>query len=84
MDRDEGLPDSAMASGSDAGEAGEHLGPADLGPDEQRLLEELERGVDGAGEADELTAEAAEDERPLDGEGGAQDDGLSPRFSNPG
>jgi hypothetical protein len=90
MDRDDrpdsaGLPDSAMASGSDAGEPGEHLGPADLGPDEQRLLQELERDVDGA-PADEdadLLAEAAEDEGPLPEEGGAQDDGLSPRFTAP-
>ena len=38
MDREElpdsALPDSGMASGSDAGEPGEHLGPSDLRPDE--------------------------------------------------
>jgi hypothetical protein len=85
MDRDEELPDSGMASGTDAGEPGEHLGPADLRPDEQRLLEELERGVERpAGEDDDLVAEAAEDEAPLPAEGGTQDDGLSPRFSGPG
>jgi len=39
MDRDD-LPDTAMASGSDAGEPGEHLGPADLGPDERRACYE--------------------------------------------
>ena len=85
MDRDD-LPDTAMASGSDAGEPGEHLGPADLGPDEQRLLEELERGVDrSAGDSEEvdLEVEAAEDEAPLPDEGGAPDDGLTPRFSSP-
>ena len=85
MDRNgfEDVPDSAMASGSDAGEPGEHLGPADLRPDEQRLLEELGRDVEDADEDEDLTAEAVADERPLPGEGGAQDDGLSPRFSSP-
>ena len=87
MDRDD-LPDSAMASGSDAGEPGEHLGPADLRPDEQRLLEELERDVDTPADDEtdretEREVEAAEDEAPLPGEGGAQDDGLSPRFTAP-
>ena len=36
-------PDSGMASGSDAGEPGGHLGPGDLAPDEERLLAALER-----------------------------------------
>jgi hypothetical protein len=81
MDRDD-LPDTAMASGSDAGEPGEHLGPADLGPDERRLLQALERDVDPTPAEDaDLLVEAAEDEAPLAEEGGAQDDGLSPRFS---
>jgi hypothetical protein len=85
MDRDD-LPDTAMASGSDAGEPGEHLGPADLGPDEQRLLQALASDVDRTPDADadvDLLVEAAEDEAPLPEEGGAQDDGLSPRFSAP-
>ena len=81
MDRDD-LPDTAMASGSDAGEPGEHLGPADLGPDEQRLLQALARDVvPTPAEDTDLLVEAAEDEAPLPEEGGAQDDGLSPRFS---
>jgi hypothetical protein len=80
---DSALPDSAMASGSDAGEPGEHLGPGDLGPDERRLLEVLEEGVEAPREDDPLLVEAAEDETPLPAEGGAQDDGLSPRFSAP-
>jgi hypothetical protein len=81
MDRDD-LPDTAMASGSDAGEPGEHLGPADLGPDERRLLQALERDVDPTPAEDaDLLVEAAEDEASLPEEGGAQDDGLSPRFS---
>ena len=84
MDRDQELPDTAMASGSDAGEPGEHLGPADLGPDEQRLLQALESDVDRTPDEDtDLLVEAAEDEAPLAEEGGAQDDGLSPRFSAP-
>jgi hypothetical protein len=83
MDRDD-LPDTAMASGSDAGEPGEHLGPADLGPDEQRLLQALARDVDRTPDEDvDLLVEAAEDEAPLPEEGGGQDDGLSPRFSAP-
>jgi hypothetical protein len=83
---DEGaLPDTAMMSGSDAGEPGEHLGPADLSPDERRLLQALEQDVtDPAIEAPEdsdAAAEAAEDEAPLPADGGPQDDGLSARFS---
>jgi hypothetical protein len=86
---DSALPDSAMASDSDDGEPGEHLGPADLRPDEQRLLHELERdAVDVPAEdrglvADDLVAEAVEDETPLPAEGGDKGDGLSPRFSSP-
>jgi hypothetical protein len=40
---DDPTPDTAMASGSDAGEPGGHLGPGDLDPDEERLLAALER-----------------------------------------
>jgi hypothetical protein len=78
-------PDSAMASGSDAGEPGEHLGPADLSPDERRLLDALEQGVTDpdtdAPEDSDAAAKAAEDETPLPGKGGPQDDGLTARFS---
>jgi hypothetical protein len=81
-------PDSAMASGTDAGEPGGHLGPGDLTPDEERLLAALERDtVPGeTGLPEETTAEvrAAEDEAPLPAEGGAPDDGLTPRFTAPG
>ena len=42
-DPEDPTPDSAMASGSDAGEPGWHLGPGDLAPDEERLLAALER-----------------------------------------
>ena len=80
-------PDSAMDSGSDAGEPGGHLGPGDLSPDEERLLAALERdaGCGPAGTFEETTAavRAAEDEAPLTGEGGGTDDGLTPRFTAP-
>jgi hypothetical protein len=82
------LPDSGMASGSDAGQPGEHLGAGDLRPDEERLLAELERGVDDAAPADDAPADeavvrAAEDEAPLPDDGGPQDDGLDAEFSDP-
>jgi hypothetical protein len=85
VDRDQELPDTAMASGSDAGGPGEHLGPADLRPDEQHLLQALARDVDPPADGPEadLTAEAAEDEAPLPAEGGGQHDGLDPQFSDP-
>jgi hypothetical protein len=79
-------PDSAMASGSDAGEPGGHLGPGDLAPDEERLLAALERdSLGGTPSPEETTAEvrAAEDEAPLPAQGGDQGDGLSARFSAP-
>ena len=81
------LADSAMASGSDAGEPGGHLGPGDLEPEEERLLAALERDAGPRGGAVEETVavvRAAEDEAPLPAEGGAQDDGLTPLFSSPG
>jgi hypothetical protein len=80
-------PDSGMASGSDAGEPGSHLGPGDLAPDEERLLAALERD---ARDLEEPSVEeslsqvrAAEDEAPLPAEGGPPDDGLTPRFTAP-
>jgi hypothetical protein len=85
---DDPTPDTAMASGSDAGEPGGHLGPGDLEPDEERLLAALER--DSLGDPDFPEAEtlaavrAAEDEAPLPAEGGAPDDGLNPLFRSPG
>ena len=85
-DRD-ALPDSAMASGTDAGEPGGHLGPGDLRPDEERLLAALERDVvPGAGQDEDpvATVRAAEDEAPLPDRGGRQDDGLTPTFLPPG
>jgi hypothetical protein len=76
-----------MASGSDAGGPGGHLGPGDLAPDEERLLAALERDARvGGTPVEETIAEvrAAEDEAPLPGRGGVPDDGLVPRFEAPG
>jgi hypothetical protein len=81
------LGDTAMASGSDAGGAGEHLGPADLEPDEQRLLQRLRDGAasDPAALEDPVAAvRAAEDEAPLPARGGSQEDGLDVVFDPPG
>ncbi|MGY1734803.1 hypothetical protein [Geodermatophilus sp. SYSU D00684] len=80
---DPDLPDSGMASGSDAGQPGEHLGGDDLRPDEQRLLAELTRGVDAPTDGTEAEVRAAEDEAPLPDDGGPQDDGLAAGFSDP-
>ena len=80
-------PDSGMASGTDAGQPGGHLGPGDLAPDEERLLAALERD---ARTSRETTVEetipqvrAAEDEAPLPADGGTPDDGLTPLFAAP-
>jgi hypothetical protein len=83
---DDPTPETAMASGSDAGEPGGHLGPGDLSPDEERLLAALERGGGASGAFPEETpaaVSAAEDELPLPAEGGVPDDGLTPRFRAP-
>ncbi|WP_040337079.1 hypothetical protein [Candidatus Blastococcus massiliensis] len=75
-------PDTAMATGPEAGHGG-HLGPGDLSPSEERLLAALERDV---GRSEPVIAEvrAAEDEGPLPASGGPPDDGLVPRFEAPG
>jgi hypothetical protein len=83
---DDPTPDTAMASGSDAGEPGGHIGPADLAPDEERLLAALERDVSAPIEPDDASmaaALAAADEGPLPAEGGLPDDGLRPEFRSP-
>jgi hypothetical protein len=80
-------PDSAMASGSDAGEPGEHGDRRPLRPDERALLDDLGQaeGNDVAefAEESEAAGHAADDEAPLPAEGGPQDDGLAPRFTAP-
>lgn len=81
-------PDTAMASGSDAGQPGGHLGPGDLAPDEERLLAALERDAGGgpvlSPEETIAAVRAAEDEGPLPARGGPPDDGLNPLFLPPG
>jgi hypothetical protein len=83
---DDPTPDTAMASGSDAGEPGGHLGPGDLAPDEERLLAALERDTGPVAQPEETFAavRAAEDEAPLPARGGPPDDGLNPLFLPPG
>ncbi len=80
-------PDTAMHSGSDAGEPGERGGTGPLGPDENALLEELQNAGGDAGgdfpEESEAAARAADDDTPLPAEGGPQDDGLTPEFTAP-
>ena len=83
IDPDSLIADTAMETGSDAGQPGGHLGPGDLDPDEERLLAALERDTGGPVRADPDTVRAAEDERPLPAQGGVPDDGLTPRFVAP-
>ncbi len=94
---DDPTPDSALDTGSDAGDPGIHLGVGDLSPSEERLLAALERdverpdpepdgllpGADALG-VDPAEVRAAEDDAPLPAEGGLPDDGLAPRFEEPG
>ena len=85
---DDPTPDTAMASGSDAGGPGGHLGPGDLAPDEERLLASLERDAGGEplfSASETLAAgRGSEDEVPLPARGGPPDDGLNPLFLPPG
>jgi len=80
-------PDSAMASGSDAGEPGEHGDRRPLRSEEEAVLSALQDpGPPVAGEfpeESEAAGRAADDDAPLPAEGGAQDDRLSPRFTAP-
>ncbi len=80
-------PDSAMATGSDAGEPGEHGDRRPLRSDEEAVRAALERDA-GPAEGDfpeesEAAGRAADDDTPLPAEGGEQDDGLTPRFEAP-
>ena len=80
-------PESGMASGTDAGQPGGHLGPGDLAPDEERLLAALVRDARSSRgvtiEESLALVRAAEDEAPLPAQGGTPDDGLTPRFTAP-
>jgi len=76
-----------MASGSDAGAPGESGDRRALRPDEAAVLEALEQ-VTGPSEGDfpegsDAASRGADDETPLSADGGAQEDGLAPRFEAP-
>jgi hypothetical protein len=81
-------PDTAMASGSDAGGAGEQGDRRPLRPDEEAVREALEQDAGAAAgdfpEESEAAGRAADDETPLPADGGLQDDGLTPKFEAPG
>ena len=81
-------PDSAMATGSDAGEPGGRSDRRPLRSDEEAVREALEQDA-GPAEGDfpeesDAAGRAADDEAPLPADGGTQDDGLTPRFEAPG
>jgi hypothetical protein len=71
-----------MDTGSERGAPGEHLPEPPLTEDEQRLLEELQRPVEGqavtAVEDSPAAVEAVEDDSPLPVGGGAPADGGEP------
>ena len=81
-------PDSAMATGSDAGEPGEHGDRRPLRSDEEAVRAALEQDTGQAHgdfpEESEAASRAADDETPLPAEGGEQEDGLAPKFEAPG
>jgi hypothetical protein len=83
----ENEPDSAMATGSDAGAPGENGDRRPLRPDEQAVREALEQDAGPVAgdfpEESEAAGRAADDETPLPAEGGEQEDGLAPRFEEP-
>jgi hypothetical protein len=77
-----------MDTGSERGAPGEHLPEPPLTEDEQRLLEELQRPVEGepvaAVEDSPEAVEAVEDDAPLPAPGGEPPDPETPRFRAPG
>ena len=66
-------PDTAMHSGSDAGQPGDRAVPEVAETPDGRFPEESE-----------AAARAAADDAPLPADGGPQDDGLQPEFTAPG
>jgi hypothetical protein len=81
-------PDTAMMSGSDDGEPGEHLAEPPLTSDEMALLENLQHGeprVVTAVEDSPMTVTAVQDETaiPLPASTQQQEDGLAPPFEEP-
>jgi hypothetical protein len=89
MTPDDTTPDTAMATGSDAGEPGERRDGGPLTPDEQQLLERLEAPDDtparpAVEDSPEVAAAAADDTPlPVPGtDGGDQGDELTPEFTD--
>jgi hypothetical protein len=85
---DSALPDTAMATGNDEGVPGER-NPASLDSEEREMLEALEHPEGGPAEpavedAPEVAAAVADDAPlpPAGDLGGAQDDGLTPEFTD--
>jgi hypothetical protein len=88
---DSTVPDSAMDTGSDAGEPGERLGDGSLTDDESALLERLIDNeapvvVTDAPEDSPAAVRAAEDDSPLpdDGPPSRRRDPDDPTFRAPG
>ncbi|MCU1604906.1 MAG: uncharacterized protein JWP46_1371 [Modestobacter sp.] len=82
------VPDTAMATGNDEGEPGE-VARARLTPEEQGLLQELEKPFDApsepAVEDSPEVAAAVDDDAPLPaagGDEGDEGDGLTPEFTD--
>jgi hypothetical protein len=88
MAADEPRPDTAMASGSEAGEPGEH-GHTPR-PEDREALEDLEREQPqsppmDAAEDSPAAAQAVEDDSVLPGEArDGDEDPLAPEFRDPG
>ena len=84
---DDPTPDTAMATGSDAGGSGPRLGPGDLAPDEERLLAALERDTGGqpvvAPEDTAAFLRSPGDDTRLRDRGRLPEDALTPRFTAP-
>ncbi|MGY2081663.1 hypothetical protein [Modestobacter sp. SYSU DS0657] len=84
---DPALPDTGMATGNDEGLPGERS-RVPLGVDEQEALAALEqpdgRPAEPAVEDTPEVAAAAADDAPLPtaGDGGGNDDGLDPQFTD--
>jgi hypothetical protein len=84
---DDTTPDTAMATGNDAGEPGERPAGGPLTGEEEQLLERLKRSDDGSAEPavedSPAVAAAAADDAPLPGtDGGDQGDQLAPEFTD--
>ena len=88
MTSDDTTPDTAMATGNDAGEPGERPAGGPLTGEEKQLLKKLRKSGDGSAqpavEDSPAAAAAAADDAPLPGvaDGGDQGDDLAPEFTD--